>query len=738
MQHPDLPAQPVPPQAGEESGPPTGFTDVFISYSRKDKEFVQYLSAALKETKREVWVDWHDILPSEDFLQAIYAGIDAASTFVFVMSPDSLSSQVCQKEVMRAVEGKKRIIPVVCREVNAQAVFEPLQPLNWIDFSRKSMFPVAFKQLIFALETDLDYWHLSARLLARARRWETKPERSLTLRGKELREAERWQCEGVTKKPPPGPPVTTFIAASVKQRTRSTVLSSILTFIFLVTAGVGGYFVLNYHPPLNPNLVSNLNDTGPGSLRLDVTDAKQGSTITFAPDLRGSITLRQSLSISRDVTIVGPGADKVSITNDKYAVIVAAKSTATISGLAFHVQIENSGKLTLSKSIVSGVIVPPDKSGNLAHGGGILNSGTLTLSESTISSNDVVSGDGGGIYNDGGTLIISNSTISSNTVEGEGGGIDNENNGTLIISNSTIAGNAANDGILGGGGIDNSNGTVTISNSTISDNTTTDGGGGINNLTGILIVSNSTISGNTADFEGGAIDNSGALTLVNSTLFGNSAATKGGGIYSSYVASGLTDQTPTTANIVFSTIYGNKAANGAGMSAAEFSDPLADNEVPPVHVQVQVRNSIVVGNQSDSGPDITGTLTTEGYNLFQHLATSALLFADPDHKHATDKAVTDLSFISSNLQNSKGPNGKPAFTQTLALINISGNPAIDAIPPGDDCKITITITDSVTGNPVVDPTTHKPLTITTDHDQRGVARPYGSGCDSGAYEYSGA
>jgi hypothetical protein len=151
---------------------------------------------------------------------------------------------------------------------------------------------------------------------------------------------------------------------------------------------------------------------------------------------------------------------------------------------------------------------------------------------------------------------------------------------------------------------------------------------------------------------------------------------------------------------------------------------------------MQTRNSIVVGNQSGTGPDITGTLTTEGYNLFQNFDSSALLFSDPNHKHATDQAVTTLAFISDHLQNANGPDGKPAFTQTLPLLNIPGNPAIDAIPPGAACIITISITDN-DGNPVIDPTMKKAITITTDHDQRGVPRPYGPRCDIGAYEYNG-
>ena len=37
--------------------------DVFISYSRKDKAFVQVLHQALAESKYDAWIDWQDISP---------------------------------------------------------------------------------------------------------------------------------------------------------------------------------------------------------------------------------------------------------------------------------------------------------------------------------------------------------------------------------------------------------------------------------------------------------------------------------------------------------------------------------------------------------------------------------------------------------------------------------------------------------------------------------------------------
>ena len=42
--------------------------DVFVSYSRHDKAFVERLDKALSERQREAWVDWEGILPTEENL----------------------------------------------------------------------------------------------------------------------------------------------------------------------------------------------------------------------------------------------------------------------------------------------------------------------------------------------------------------------------------------------------------------------------------------------------------------------------------------------------------------------------------------------------------------------------------------------------------------------------------------------------------------------------------------------
>ncbi len=66
--------------------------DTFISYSRRDKEFVSGLCEALIQAKLKIWVDWNDIPSAEDWRQEIYRGIEASNNFVFIISSHSIAS----------------------------------------------------------------------------------------------------------------------------------------------------------------------------------------------------------------------------------------------------------------------------------------------------------------------------------------------------------------------------------------------------------------------------------------------------------------------------------------------------------------------------------------------------------------------------------------------------------------------------------------------------------------------
>ena len=64
-------------------------SDVFISYSRRDIDFVRHLFDQLTARDREAWADWQDIPSTADWLAEIYRGIEAANTFLFVINLDA-------------------------------------------------------------------------------------------------------------------------------------------------------------------------------------------------------------------------------------------------------------------------------------------------------------------------------------------------------------------------------------------------------------------------------------------------------------------------------------------------------------------------------------------------------------------------------------------------------------------------------------------------------------------------
>ncbi len=185
--------------------------------------------------------------------------------------------------------------------------------------------------------------------------------------------------------------------------------------------------------------VTNLNDSGAGSLRQAIADAAVGETIQFS--VTGTILLTGgALTISQDLVIEGPPTGVVLDGNAATEVFNITAGTVSISDLTIT-------------------------NGNGSAGGGIVNVGNLTLSSSTISNSDASNGEGGGILNVG-TLTLVNSTISGNTAFA-GGGIANRQNFTVTILNSTISNNSASDHA---GGIRNNGGTVNLTNSILGAN----------------------------------------------------------------------------------------------------------------------------------------------------------------------------------------------------------------------------------------------------------------------------
>ena len=299
-------------------------------------------------------------------------------------------------------------------------------------------------------------------------------------------------------------------------------------------------------------VVSNTNDSGAGSLRDVIANVCNGSTITFASNVRGAINLTSGeLAFNKSLAINGPGANLLSVQRSSAAGIAAAFRVFNIGSGVFNPGY--TANASISGLTIANGIVP----GGFDFGGGIFSNATLTLSGVTLSGNSA--GFGGGIANIG-TLNLTNSTISNNSAD-TGGGIHGS---ILNCVNSTISGNTAR----------------------------TDNAGGIN---------------------------VGTVSLINTTVVHNSAAGTGGGLN------------------IFS---GNS---------------------------VRARNSIIALNTAASGPDVSGPLTSDNFNLVGNASGGTITpsqFADQ-----LGSAVGPIDPLLGPLKD----NGGPTFTHAL----LSGSPAID-------------------------------------------------------------
>jgi predicted outer membrane repeat protein len=419
-----------------------------------------------------------------------------------------------------------------------------------------------------------------------------------------------------------------FLGLRAKQRVlpAAAALASLASLVFSIAPAQAATYA-----------VTNLNDSGSGSLRQAILDANANpgaDTITFG--VTGTVTLASPLpAVTDTLTISGPGASSLTISGNNanqvlqigggITVGVADVTIANGSSSVYGGGIYNSGTLTLSNSAVSG-------SSAGSYGGGIYNSGTLTLANTTVSGN-TSGADGGGIFNDGGgTLNASTSTISGNAA-GTGGGLWNASYAAANLTNVTFSGNS---GTFGGGGaiLNNGPNTLYVAKSTFTGNSApTFKGGGIYSG-GSAIVVESTFSGNSAGDSGGAINNVGPMSITNSTFYGNSATNGGGGFAAPFGFSSTT--------ITNSTFSGNSSSGTGGGIWNQYPTTLT------------FQNTIVAN--SPSGGNCAGYLVDGGGNL-QYPGSDC------------GTTITSADPMLGPLQNNGGP------TDTMALP--AGSPAID-------------------------------------------------------------
>ena len=95
--------------------------DVFICHSSVDKEFARRLSSDLKSNGIKVWFDEFEMFPGDSLYEKIQSVIRSSAWFVIVLSPDSVSSKWCKRELHNAMEEENQrdrlfVVPVLHRD----------------------------------------------------------------------------------------------------------------------------------------------------------------------------------------------------------------------------------------------------------------------------------------------------------------------------------------------------------------------------------------------------------------------------------------------------------------------------------------------------------------------------------------------------------------------------------------------------------------------------------------------
>jgi len=388
----------------------------------------------------------------------------------------------------------------------------------------------------------------------------------------------------------------------------------------------------------NAIVVTNCDDSGPGSLRDAVENAVDGSMIDLTQLDCSAITLTSGAlaAAQESLSLTGPGSALLTVSgNDAQQVLVHSGSgTLSIANIAIahglnHQTnpsggcIYSQGRVVLTSATVHDCVAESDDYHGLASGGGVFSHG-IEATDTSIYSNTV-------------------STLSPIPNLANGGGLTAY--GAMVLTRSYIWGNRA----VMCGGVSAPYG-LSMSFTTIAANEAYAVGGACSGLvvsaSAVVDIESSAIVDNEAAAEVGGLYLYGApppapaMKLINSTVSGNTATSYyGGGVYSRYGV----------LQIANSTIAFNSAQTYAGL----FAD----------HEEIDLDSSIVANNSTDGS---TGWDDIDGREVTITGASNLVTFSTlplPNGTISADPMLLPLAF-----------NG--GLTKTHALDPAS--PAIDA------------------------------------------------------------
>jgi WD40 repeat protein len=134
---------------------PSGHSNVFICFAEEEQEFAHKLDQSLRKRRRVSAIDWSKPEAAISLASDVLRRIEVAETFLFIVSPASVSSDVCRRQLAHAAKMRKVLVPVVRVQTNERDWPASLVSLTTIDYRVEADSVKAFEDVIGAANTNL-------------------------------------------------------------------------------------------------------------------------------------------------------------------------------------------------------------------------------------------------------------------------------------------------------------------------------------------------------------------------------------------------------------------------------------------------------------------------------------------------------------------------------------------------------------------------------------------------------
>jgi hypothetical protein len=487
-----------------------------------------------------------------------------------------------------------------------------------------------------------------------------------------------------------------------------------------------------------------------GSSEPDCSATARSGTTTIKLQA-GAYTIGGTLELDLATDIVGTGATGTDIDGGDSTQVLNVDSSAVVTISGVEISDGNSGDSTVGCTGSGQTLDCPH--GELGKdGGGIDNIGTLTLDHVAVTNNHAAAGtgpiksllsafcttvcdggngatggSGGGIYN-AGTLTLNDSTVTGNGAGVGGSGADGQNG--PVANGPGANGGTGADGGYGGGIFNEASSKLTVSDSTISGNTSGAGGAGGSGTDATGANSNGGGSGLGGDAGNGAgIENQGALTMTGSTLTDNTTGSGG---------DGGTPGAGTGLGVGGIAAYGGSGGTGAALDTGNASTVALLNTTVTANIAGAAGKGIHLG--SGGGGAGINDLSLAGITLVHVTIADNVAAIDAAIGGFANRPVTETdSIIASNVSTQSGApscgvvdlsdGGHNIAFAASGCPGATGDPKLGPLANNGGPTQTMALG---AGSSAVDIVPTVACGVTTD--QRGIERPFGAGCDAGAYE----